>query len=954
MKSFNIRYNFSSKEIIILITMTLHIAPPVSAFGYAKCILMFRNAGYADCIGQRVVNLTESVLHLPNKTLWLNVSRNDITVVEHRVFAHFPKLLELQLSRNKIGTIHSEAFYNLSKLYLLDLSYNLIQSLQNVDMKDLTNLRILHLSHNKLKTIESVNFDHLKDLQELDLSFNQMTDIRTVGEAVRNLNQLSSLNMSYNSLADLQCNQKLVVLPSLNILDLNNNSISRLDLSYVYLPNLTVLSVMRNNMSSINGSTFTNVPNLLDITFNENPLTISALLGIAVPNLTGLHWSSMRPALQSDLSIACQVLQSFPKLQQLDIKHSKIKGSNLHIIGNCTNLTSLILSTSPLNFLERTELQAFKFLETLYLDKCKIQNINNKTWLGLDSLRTLILQRNRLSALPNFLFSPLRNLRYLDVSKNHLTHINSEAFSSLTKLTHLLINSCKITVLAKSSFFHLWNLRYLDVQDNSISLVKPRSFYKQNRLETLLLSGNKIQSIKTNWAIGLKVLKTLSLDNNNIYRFTNKTFIGLKSLISLNISRNHWSFNKQVSPKPFKNLAVLENLDISYQDRRFEDRVSETLFEGLRLLKKLNLRGIPASLFSNVSFSSLTNLTELDLTETFRGTDQDTIVNFIHKFFHLKFLTLDSNEITDLPENTFAHFTLLEYLSLKHNKLRNISQNLLKPLTNLSYFDAYMNPLSCSCENYWFQNWSELNTQVQVPFIQKYDCYGQEAHHMNFVSQDFSFCGTDISMFYFFGSFSLTLIFMVTSLLVTKLKWSIHYFYYMMRAWFQLKPRKENKIYIYDAYISYCSDDEEWVVNELLLHLEQNGEKKYKLCFKPRDFVPGVYHLDNIQDAINSSRKTLCVVSRDFLESQWCRMEVEMACSKVFYQREDVLLVVFLEEIPDYRLSAYHKLRKLIKQNTYINWPEDPRGSEFFWFKLRKALRAGVYEEDTMQLAMAI
>lgn len=952
MKSSDMGYYYSIKHIIELLTVTLYIASPIKAFGYGKCVLTYKNRGYANCIGQGVIHLTESIQHLSNQTVSLNVSQNYINVIEHKAFSHLPKLLELQLNRNKISTICSGAFYNLDSLYYLDLSNNLLQSLQNVDMKHLTSLQILYLSNNKLSTFENVHFNPLNVLQELDLSCNQISNFTSVTEAVKHLNHLHNLNMSSNSIADLQSKQTLLVLSSLNILDLSNNVISVLDFSQLYMPNLTGLNVMRNNLSSINGSTFNNAPNLSDINFDENPLNISVLLKIEIPNLTGLHWSSMRPALDYDLSIACQVFQSFPKLRMLDIKHSKISVSKLNIIGGCTNLTSLILSTSPLEKLVNTELQAFKYIEVLYLDKCKLKMIHNTTWIGLNFLRTLVLERNALSSLPNYLFSPLINLRYLDLSKNHLTYINQDAFKSLHKLTHLILKSCKIAVITKYSFYHLWNLRYLDVQENSISLVKSRSFKELNRLETLLLSGNKIQTVQKFGLQGLKSLETLSLSNNIIYRFTDNIFTGLTSLIHLNISRNQWTFNKYETKRPFERLKVLETLDISYQVGRYEDTVPETLFEGMGSLKKLDMRGISVSLFKNVSFSHLTNLTDLDLSETFHELDQHATVAFIRNFFQIRYLKLDNNKIKDLPEDTFANFRFLENLSLKNNKLRNISQDLLMPLTNLNYFDAYMNPLSCSCENYWFQNWSQSNPDVQVPFIQSYSCFGQVARDLNFVNQDLSFCGTDISVFFFFGSFSITLLFIVTSLVMVKLKWSIHYFYHMARVWCEWKLQKEHRIYKYDAFISYCSDDEEWVMKELLLHLECKGRRKYKICFRPRDFIPGVYHIDNIQDAINNSRKTLCVISRNYLESQWCRLEIEMACSKVFYQREDVLLVVFLENIPDYRLSGYHKLRKLIKQNTYINLPEDPQGHELFWFKLRKALDIRVYEEDAIQLSV--
>ncbi|XP_063798861.1 toll-like receptor 13 [Pseudophryne corroboree] len=943
---------YSTKQITVLLMVILHIAPPTAAFGYAKCILTYENTRYANCIEKGIVNLGEAVRYLPGTTLWLNVSHNDIVIVKDGAFSHMPNLIELKLSGNKICTIQSGAFYNLSNLQILDLGHNSIQSLDKLDMNNLTNLRTLSIASNKLSTIQSMTLNHLNALQELDLSLNHISHFRLVAEAIQDLGELSKLNLSYNFISELQNKQGLMVFPSLNCLDLSYNSISILDFSNLYMANLTNLRVMNNNMAAVNVSSFSYVPNLEQITFDENPLNISFILGIKLPKLTELHWSSMKPALNDQLSTACQVFQTLPNLQMLDIKHSKVANSKLQEIGKCTNLTQLILSTTSIGKLNNMDLQSFKYLEILYLDKCKISAIHGTAWAGLEALHTLILERNRLSNLENHLFSPLISLRYLDLSKNYLTHINPNAFTGLRKLSHLILRSCTIVAIVESTFINLRNLRFLDLQGNSISLVKSSSFHKLTKLETLLLSENKINAIQTYGLKGLISLKRLSVAANNIYKISNNTFKWLRTLTNLNISRNQLSFNEDDSRSPFKMLALLETLDISYQTYRYKDKVSQTLFQGLQSLKKLYIQGISSFFFKNVSFSFLTNLTELDMSETNQGSDLISTVELITKCNQVRHLALDNNGIRDLPENIFDHFTSLEYLSMKQNKLRNISKNLLKPLSNLRYFDVYMNPLSCYCENYWFQNWSVFNTQVQVPFLQSYSCFDRAAQDINFVSQDLSYCGTDISVFFFIGTFVLTLLFLVGSLVMVKLKWSILYFYYMLRVWFQWKLQKEDRIYKYDAYISYCSDDEDWVIKELLLHLEGQGQRKFKLCFKPRDFMPGHYHIDNIQDAINNSRKTLCVVSRNYLESQWCRIEIEMACSRVFYQREDVLLVVFLEEIPDFRLSAYHKLRKLIKQNTYINWPEDPRGDEFFWFKLRKALDVDIYEEEKLQLSV--
>ncbi|MEQ2181672.1 hypothetical protein GOODEAATRI_013952, partial [Goodea atripinnis] len=62
---------------------------------------------------------------------------------------------------------------------------------------------------------------------------------------------------------------------------------------------------------------------------------------------------------------------------------------------------------------------------------------------------------------------------------------------------------------------------------------------------------------------------------------------------------------------------------------------------------------------------------------------------------------------------------------------------------------------------------------------------------------------------------------------------------------------------------------------------------------------------------------------------------------RLFDEQEDVLILVFLEDIPTYLLSPYHRMRKLLKKQTYLSWPRAADQPEVFWEKLRKALQTG-------------
>ena len=109
--------------------------------------------------------------------------------------------------------------------------------------------------------------------------------------------------------------------------------------------------------------------------------------------------------------------------------------------------------------------------------------------------------------------------------------------------------------------------------------------------------------------------------------------------------------------------------------------------------------------------------------------------------------------------------------------------------------------------------------------------------------------------------------------------------------------------------------------------------------------------MDNIVSAVYGSRKTLCVVSRNFLQSEWCSLEIQLASYRLFDEHRDVLLLVFLEHIPERELSSYHRMRKVMLRKTYLQWPgsecTDPAMAQLlFWKQLRRALRTGSRMED--------
>ncbi|XP_033104410.1 toll-like receptor 13 [Anneissia japonica] len=80
-----------------------------------------------------------------------------------------------------------------------------------------------------------------------------------------------------------------------------------------------------------------------------------------------------------------------------------------------------------------------------------------------------------------------------------------------------------------------------------------------------------------------------------------------------------------------------------------------------------------------------------------------------------------------------------------------------------------------------------------------------------------------------------------------------------------------------------------------------------------------------------------------FLDSGWCKYELQFALSRLFKERKEVIILIFLQKIPDQlltdQLKVHRLIRRFIKDNTYIEWPHNPDEELAFWEKLKDSLR---------------
>jgi len=68
-------------------------------------------------------------------------------------------------------------------------------------------------------------------------------------------------------------------------------------------------------------------------------------------------------------------------------------------------------------------------------------------------------------------------------------------------------------------------------------------------------------------------------------------------------------------------------------------------------------------------------------------------------------------------------------------------------------------------------------------------------------------------------------------------------------------------------------------------------------------------------------------------------------------EKKDVLILLFLEELPEQQLSPYYRMRKLVRRSTYLSWPEAGRHPGLFWQNVHRALESGDSHHDTHVLS---
>ncbi|XP_044039802.1 toll-like receptor 13 isoform X1 [Siniperca chuatsi] len=905
---------------------------PLLAFSLKNCTIAYSENANNQWVICKERDLTAIPDDIPRNATSLDLSLNQLLKITRTDLRCLSKLTAAQVQYNLISHIDDGAFADLVELRTLIMDQNKLTNLTDDMFQGLSKLVMLSLYNNRISYISPAAFQSLVGIRTVILGANLLHQISDIAPILK-LPTLHDLFLGYNKFTSFQSDDLHVNVSNLKLLRLGMNPLRKFSITkdiFPYLQSLDLSECSCDIEWDVANKTF--LRSLTILSFSGTYISFEAYRAMlrTADSLQKLVLYVMKERIEEGLiDIACRI----PSLRTLDVSICKIGTIDDNLLRSCSQLTELTFSGSDLSELSEHSLRS------------------------MTQLRLLTLNGNHLSK-PPLALRGLSILEILDLSSNYISELDCLDFLDLTRLTNLNLNHNRISKLQGCVFQNLNNLKVLDVGENAFFTFENTFKVNLRKLESLILHNNGLLELTQGDFRNLSSLSLLDLESDTYYNVFDGAFEGLTNLQTLSLSLDN--YRKEL----FRGLPQLENLTLHLTfnwNQRSSQQNDEPPFSNLPNLKKLVFKVYDAYSV-DVSPDLLKGLKSLECLmadqffmkslhpDTFKYTPRLKSLQIIHSDLsdltpelfwpipNLQALDLSNNKFSSLDFLARAKLLALSWLKLSENTLSVINETVFQSLPALTYLDLTDNPLTCTCSNSGFNQWVQSNNQTQVVNGHQYTCaFPVNQQGNKFLDFDIHSCWIDASFLCFISSTCLIVLTLLASFIYHFLRWHLAYAYYLFLAFlYDKKRRKKGTPHHYDAFVSYNIHDEAWVYREMLPVLE--GEQGWRLCLHHRDFEPGKPIVENITEAIYGSRKTICVISRHYLQSEWCSREIQMASFRLFDEQEDVLILLFMEEIPAQQLSLYYRMRSVVKRRTYLSWPQAGQHTGVFWQNVSRAL----------------
>ena len=177
------------------------------------------------------------------------------------------------------------------------------------------------------------------------------------------------------------------------------------------------------------------------------------------------------------------------------------------------------------------------------------------------------------------------------------------------------------------------------------------------------------------------------------------------------------------------------------------------------------------------------------------------------------------------------------------------------------------NPWRCSCDNSWMIGWLQsLSHKISDPGDIVCRSPSRIFGMAVLKSKEEDFCvdpskrALEITLSAVSSVAAVILLLVITGIVIYKLrikfykKWKFHPFD---------RDECDREDMDYDVFLCCSSLDDDPHGRRILREMERNG---YRVCYHERDFLPGELITDNMGHGIEGSKRTVCLISNNFLQ----------------------------------------------------------------------------------------
>ena len=823
-----------------------------------------------------------------------NIPVNLEQVCDYIALLNTSALVELDVSRCNVTKLNTSIVQGCKYLSSFIASENNIIDIPNDTFEEFHQLEKLDLSSNKMSSIyysqKRLFWGNLPQLQRLRLNGNFIVEKSGRNFSYPDLSSYASLQLlSMDGLRNVDFDPSYRSLEDMHTLYLNGSmghcSLGQLEnKTFTNLPQVKALDISMCNITDIDAGTFVPMKSLtwLDMSLNRRlgfRILRNVSYGLQFTQIDFLNASHIYNTFGSGTRIMkrdlCFMINT--TLRELSVNSNRIELFD-------TNLPLMMPSTFQILHVEDNR---FTFGPYLLQAGC----LTNITVAFADRQNTMHPPTEYIKER----FNPTDNFIPLD---NDCPFTSSQYLKNQSKFIKgcLYIDSIPASLTGASLPPHMKTMKFAD---SNMKYRVPRLPVVpfMNSIENLDFSGNILYALEG--PVGpLPAIKFLNLSSNYCSHIGEQFFFYASSLEVLDIAKNFLG-TQLASEHAFEIFKPLENLRYLY-------------------LSTNQIKSLPRNIFQY-----LVNLEYLDL----RSNIIDTITFSFINMRNLSALDVSKNALQYLPDEVISHF---EHFTVETSEMFFVNLN--------------HNPIKCSCIDRVFLQWM-LKNKNHFRHFENYTFVNDDGNPvtvtdcMTKVAQFDKVCPS-YSALIVVCSISITFFLsLVIGGVIYKNRWKLRYLLYMNKKRFYGYQRIPNEDpienYRYDAFISYSNDNLAFILHEMIPNLEARG---LRLCIHDREFLPGNAIADNIINAIQSSRRTVVILSKTFLKRKWCRYEFQMARMESIYSREggSCLIVVKLEEVQGNDMPL--EMIDWIQKNSYIEFTQNEEGYQLFWQNLTGAI----------------